>query len=343
MLRLLIFMCFLTTLAAAQVEIQLVKEMDELDQTNVVLKNEFWENSQWTWRLDPEAEPRTDWERHRDLGQTFTAPKTFWLDKFYFEISNGANSPENLNACQNAPVHCMIVEFDPEAAIPDSKVPPIDTLTHQGGTLPAQIDSAEIANYGLGMLLEWDIEDIQLEEGKFYGILMQFDSLQSNQRMQIEKTHGRYEGGTMLVVYFNGTDGRANVTEWQWSHGGHGNNPVRDLRFFLIEAEGPPAAVESEPISVPQTLTLAQNYPNPFNPTTSIAFELPVAGHIRLDVLSATGSHVATLLNQNMPTGRAQVQWQGTDKSGNNVASGLYLYRLQYGDEVRVKKMLLMR
>ncbi len=345
MLRLLFLLCIFATLAAAQVEIKLVKEMDELDQTNVVLKNEFWEGSQWTWRLDPEAEPRSEWERHRDLGQTFTAPKTFWLDKFYYEVSNGANSPENLDACENAPVHCLIVEFDPDVAVPDSKVPPIDTLTHQAFVLPANIDSAEIADYGLGMLMEWDIEPVQLEEGKFYGILMQFDSLRANQYMQVEKTHGHYQDGTMLVIYFDGSDGRDNVTEWQWSHGGHGSNPVRDLRFFLMEdpdhEDPPPAAVEEQ--TAPTDFVLSPNHPNPFNPQTQITFSLPKASDVTLQIFSVDGKLVRTLNQARLTAGSHTVTWDGLTNVGQQAATGAYVYRLQADGNILTEKMTLLR
>ena len=327
----------------SQVSITLVKEMDELDQTNVVLKNEFWEGSQWTWRLDPEAEPREEWERHRDLGQTFIAPKTFWLDKFYYEVSDGSNSPETLDACENAQVHCMIVEFDTASAVPDSKIPPIDTLSYQGGVLPGNIDSVEIAEYGLGMLMEWDIEDVELQEGKFYGILMQFDSLKSNQRMQIEKTHGTFLEGTMLVVYFDGSNGRENVPEWQWSHGGHGNNPVRDLRFFLMEnPEGGPSQVQENSLK-PADFSLMQNYPNPFNPQTRISFTLPHAADVELSVYSIDGRLVRTLKNTYLSAGKHHVVWNGITQTGEQAASGLYLYLLRTADEILSKKMMLLR
>lgn len=93
----------------------------------------------------------------------------------------------------------------------------------------------------------------------------------------------------------------------------------------------------------PETVQLQAAYPNPFNPTTCIAFELPAAGIVHLDVLSATGTQVATLLDQHMSAGPHEVYWHGMDAAGKSVASGLYLYRLHYGNQCRIKKVVLMR
>ncbi len=89
---------------------------------------------------------------------------------------------------------------------------------------------------------------------------------------------------------------------------------------------------------IPLTYNLGQNYPNPFNPTTTINFSIERPSHTRLTIYNILGQSVATLIDQNLPAGDHSVRW---DASG--LASGLYLYRLQSGDFVEVRKMVLTR
>ncbi len=83
---------------------------------------------------------------------------------------------------------------------------------------------------------------------------------------------------------------------------------------------------------------LEPNFPNPFNPTTQIGFSLAEAGRVRLTVYDVLGREVAVLLDDNRPAGRFQVSF---DASGFN--SGMYLYRLQSGNQVRTGKMTLLK
>jgi photosystem II stability/assembly factor-like uncharacterized protein len=74
---------------------------------------------------------------------------------------------------------------------------------------------------------------------------------------------------------------------------------------------------------------LMQNYPNPFNPTTSIQYALPRASHVRVTIYNLLGQEVATLKNEVEMAGTQSVKWLGVNKSGANVASGVYFYRLE--------------
>ncbi|MEW6049537.1 MAG: CHAP domain-containing protein [Candidatus Zixiibacteriota bacterium] len=89
---------------------------------------------------------------------------------------------------------------------------------------------------------------------------------------------------------------------------------------------------------LPVTFALNQNYPNPFNPVTVIAYSLPAATHVTLDVFNILGQKVATLVDAAQPAGDHQVTW---DASANS--SGVYLYRITMGDAVETKKMLLLK
>jgi hypothetical protein len=89
---------------------------------------------------------------------------------------------------------------------------------------------------------------------------------------------------------------------------------------------------------VPTRYSLHQNYPNPFNPSTQIRFDLPKAGYVQLKVYNTLGQEVATLVDDVREAGTHTVRWDG-----RNVASGLYLCRIEAGDFVQVRKMLLMK
>jgi predicted phage tail protein len=89
---------------------------------------------------------------------------------------------------------------------------------------------------------------------------------------------------------------------------------------------------------IPTTFELKQNYPNPFNPTTIMEFNIPVKGFYTLNVFNILGEKVSTLVNGMLDPGI----YKSTFK-GNNLSSGVYLYRL-YGNNVNlVRKMLLIK
>ncbi len=98
-------------------------------------------------------------------------------------------------------------------------------------------------------------------------------------------------------------------------------------------ADGPPA----------RALSLAQNAPNPFNPATTIAYTVPRDGPVSLRVYDLRGRLVRTLLDGPQAAGAHSAQWDGRDDGGARVASGIYLYRLQAGDELRQRRMTLVK
>ena len=107
------------------------------------------------------------------------------------------------------------------------------------------------------------------------------------------------------------------------------------------------AIPEAGPIAVnggrPLRFALEQNAPNPFNPTTTIRLSLAEAGQTQLDIYSMNGQLVRTLVNGTMNAGNHELVWNGTDAVGNQIGSGVYLYRLTSGDNVQVRRMVLIR
>jgi hypothetical protein len=84
---------------------------------------------------------------------------------------------------------------------------------------------------------------------------------------------------------------------------------------------------------VPQPSGLrAVAYPNPFNPRATIAWELPRAGRMQLDIFDVRGRRVRTLWDQETAEGPGQTSWDGRDNSGRMARSGMYLYLVRFGD-----------
>lgn len=94
---------------------------------------------------------------------------------------------------------------------------------------------------------------------------------------------------------------------------------------------------------IPLTFNLKQNYPNPFNPSTIIGYQIPQSNHVTLEIHNALGEKVRTLVNQIQETGYYQIEWDGKNNSGNQLSSGIYLYRITAGNYVKVMKMILLR
>jgi spore coat protein A len=103
-----------------------------------------------------------------------------------------------------------------------------------------------------------------------------------------------------------------------------------------------PAGTEAS-ATAPGGVTLHQNYPNPFNPATEIRFQLDKAGHAELKIYNVLGQEVRTLANRDYPAGEHMIAWDGKDARGGVVTSGMYFYRLTAGENVLMRKMLLLR
>jgi hypothetical protein len=88
----------------------------------------------------------------------------------------------------------------------------------------------------------------------------------------------------------------------------------------------------------PLSFSLSQNYPNPFNPTTKIQYDVPHAAHVTIQVYNLLGQVVSTIVNQEKQAGSYNAEWNAID-----VPSGVYLYRLEAGDVVKTKRMILVK
>lgn len=94
---------------------------------------------------------------------------------------------------------------------------------------------------------------------------------------------------------------------------------------------------------LPKKFDLRQNYPNPFNPTTVIEYALPKSAHVTIEIYNLLGQKVNVLVDEDQKGGFYRVDWDGKDKKGEELASGIYFYRIQAEDFVKCKKMIMLK
>jgi flagellar hook assembly protein FlgD len=91
-------------------------------------------------------------------------------------------------------------------------------------------------------------------------------------------------------------------------------------------------------IQKPSTFHLSQNYPNPFNPSTKIKFTLPKPENVKVEIYNTIGQRVETLINKHLKAGQHTLEF-----NGQNLSSGIYFYRIEAGEYMDFKKMVLLR
>ena len=89
---------------------------------------------------------------------------------------------------------------------------------------------------------------------------------------------------------------------------------------------------------IPDSYKLNQNYPNPFNPSTNIEYSIPSESFVELKVYDVLGNEIASLVNEQQQAGVYRA-----DFTANNLSSGIYFYKLQAGNFIETKKMVLLR
>lgn len=138
------------------------------------------------------------------------------------------------------------------------------------------------------------------------------------------------------------------MAEWNWwgdnsgpfhptNLGGLGDEVSDHVDFepwSLVSGDVPPTA---------HVARLLPNYPNPFNPSTVIAFVMPYDGPARLTVFALDGRQVTTLRDGPAPAGRHEIRWNGLDRHGLPVPSGVYVYRLTTDTGSQAGRMMLVR
>jgi hypothetical protein len=95
--------------------------------------------------------------------------------------------------------------------------------------------------------------------------------------------------------------------------------------------------------NAPGKFKLNQNYPNPFNPETSLSYNLPKGSYVSITIYDMLGNVINQLVNEVQNSGYKSIQWDATDKQGQPVSAGVYLYSIEAGDFRQTKKMILLK
>ncbi|HVP35561.1 MAG TPA: T9SS type A sorting domain-containing protein, partial [Terriglobales bacterium] len=120
-------------------------------------------------------------------------------------------------------------------------------------------------------------------------------------------------------------------------------NTTGDSSWIPIFYKGALDVKEINTPTKPTVFSLAQNYPNPFNPKTMIRFALPKDSWVKLEVYNILGQKVKTLVDEKLEAGVKEVEWDGKDSKGLEVASGIYFYKIKANDFSDVKKMVMLK
>lgn len=95
--------------------------------------------------------------------------------------------------------------------------------------------------------------------------------------------------------------------------------------------------------SVLNSFKLLQNYPNPFNPKTSIQYKIPRKGTVEIKIFSINGKLIKSITNEHNKQGDDITKWDGKTNKGNSVASGFYIYRARFENNVVSKRMIFLK
>ena len=114
-----------------------------------------------------------------------------------------------------------------------------------------------------------------------------------------------------------------------------------DGAFVFINQSSPVTAVASATATMPTAFALGANYPNPFNPATTIPLSVPTdAEDVDVSIYNVLGQPVRQVWTGPLTAGEHRLGWDGRDEQGQAVAAGVYLYRLQVGEQTRLRKMV---
>ena len=132
-------------------------------------------------------------------------------------------------------------------------------------------------------------------------------------------------------------------------------NPYVLDATLVQRAYFPTSGINDDITQKPAQFKLYQNYPNPFNPSTQIRYYIPTSSKVIIEIFNVLGQQIFSMENSHSQPGEYSVTWNGKDKDGNEVGSGMYFYRIaihsdrinfkpsQRSKNSKIKKMILLR
>ena len=206
--------------------------------------------------------------------------------------------------------------------------------------LPTELENEGVSYYQV--IVTDDIVPVELTSftfnvsGNNINLNWQTASEKNNQGFQVQrKTTGSFQ----TIGFINGAG--TTTKSQSYSYSDRNLEPgTYTYRLNQVDFDGTTYASEELSIIIdkPVTYTLEQNYPNPFNPTTQINYSVAERGNVSLVVYDLLGKEVANLVNEVKEPGSYQVNF-----NASNLPSGIYAYRIQSGNFVQTKKMMLIK
>jgi hypothetical protein len=208
--------------------------------------------------------------------------------------------------------------------------------------------------------ITWTIYKLDADSGEVWMVEKGRDSLAPNFMAMVTNQYEAYipelNKQTIIkeITYYDVPAEDTTITENAWSRRRdvlgldigliqiynieHG--PEKTLTGCIIDEDtlGTLIAIKEGPNLLDISYILSQNYPNPFNPSTTIEYEIKEAGHITLKIYDMLGAEIETLINEWKPIGKYKIRF-----TADNLAAGVYLYRLTSQNYTHTRKMILLK
>ncbi len=163
---------------------------------------------------------------------------------------------------------------------------------------------------------------------------------------QHRQVHSGYGYGSQVAprVYFGlGFRGEVDTLRVVWPDGQEGIQVEVGVDQLLRWRRADLPTSVAAAVGLPGVFALGPNYPNPFNARTILPYQLPQRAWVQLTIYNVAGQPVRRLVHQEQRAGSYRIEWDGRDKEGRAVGSGVYLYRLQAGSHQQTRRILLLK
>ena len=198
-----------------------------------------------------------------------------------------------------------------------------------------------------GPVGHWLVVELEGTASNRSGIGARVTAMTGTQRQRRDVDGGTFAQESLPVEFGLGQHTQVDELEIRWPSGQVDvlTDIMGDREIRVAEGGVITAVQENRQIALPATFVLSQNYPNPFNSSTVIRFALPTSQQVELAIYNLTGQQVAILASGTRPAGAYKIHWDGRHEDGRELASGVYLYRLQVGEgqQIATRKLVLIR
>lgn len=234
----------------------------------------------------------------------------------------------------------------------------------EGVDYSADKNSSGGGTYSSGSAISGTTDDVLYQSERYggnfaYNIVLPNDDYAVT-LMFAEIYHGS-AGNRIFNVALEGNEVISDLDIWSWvgkntayteTHAVTVSDGTLNISFSTVSDNAKISAIKIvqgsatsvEDIVLPQQTQLGQNYPNPFNPETTIPYQLSSSSHVRLSIHNTLGQQVITLVDEQQAAGYHTINWSGKNTKGKPMASGIYIYRLETGNNsIHTKKFILTR